>query len=157
GTWMTSLPPQRRVGLSCGWLLLLPFDMRSGSREDSVRVALYRPGFSLIWLRKDEPTGDLGWRPAEDARAQAWALDDLFFPGTRREESERGCVYEHVTYGESWRLDPGSAAPAHREVLLFGAAEYDRLANQIAGGRLPTSDVSLTDLLRNRAAHLRDL
>jgi hypothetical protein len=158
GSWLASLPPQRRVGWTCGWLLLGPYHTRTGTRKDAVRVALYRPGFELIWLRKDVATGEPEWRPAADATAQARALDELFYPGSLRQHYEIGRVYiEHNRYAEIWLLDPGSAAPAHREVLLFGAAEYDRLADQIASGKLKYDATLVGGSLQQKARELREL
>jgi hypothetical protein len=48
----------------------------------------------------------MAWNPAPGLDAQERALDALLPPK---------------------RLEPGSTSAAHREALLFGAAEYERL------------------------------
>lgn len=69
----------------------------------------YRPGYDLVEIREGGGEGPVEWHAAPDAAAQEKSLNDLFHP----DDSE---------------LAPGSASDGQRQALLFGAAEYARLA-----------------------------
>jgi hypothetical protein len=95
----------------------------------SIALRLYRPGYEVVEIRSWELAQRVVWRPAPDLAAQEKALDDLM--GARR-------------------LEPGSAAPAHKKALLFGAAEYERLA-------AVAQDKKASNRLMEQAALLRKL
>ena len=78
----------------------------------SVVVRLYRPGYDLVEIGPWEGTNRVEWKPTADLLAQKNAIDTLF-PG---------------------KQEAGSTSKTHREALLFGASEYERLA------QLPCSD-----------------
>jgi hypothetical protein len=75
--------------------------------DHSVAVRLYRPGFDLVEIKSWERAHRVAWKPAPDLDAQEKALDGL------------------LPFGG---LEPGSGSAAHKDALLFGAAEYERLA-----------------------------
>jgi hypothetical protein len=101
----------------------------------SVAVRLYRPGFEVVEVQGIEP---VVWKPALDVKSQEEALDSLF-PLEAKE-----LLLVHRT------LDVGSVSLDHRAALLFGAAEYERLA------WVAPSEFRRTQLL-TKAAHLREL
>ncbi len=73
----------------------------------SLALRLYRPGYELAEIKSWDLVSRVAWKRAADLEAQEGALDKLL---------------------PEWRLEAGSTAPAHRDALLFGASEYDRLA-----------------------------
>jgi hypothetical protein len=111
----------------------------------TITVRVYRAGYEMIEINSwDQPSGKLIWKPAVNVAGQELALDDLFGldDGQRRDSRVR-------------ELEPGSKSTAHRDALLFGADEYQRLANDLAAkeGSYP----ALRERLLQKAARLRSL
>jgi hypothetical protein len=77
-------------------------------------VRAYRPGFELVEIESTEQVDRIDWIPAEDLAAQERAIDSLVPLETYWSD--------HIIPAE------GSSSTAHRDALLFGAAEYERLA-----------------------------
>ena len=73
----------------------------------SVALRLYRPGYELVEVHSWESVHRLPWKPAPDLETQEKSLEKLL---------------------PVKLLEPGGKSPGHRDALLFGAAEYDRLA-----------------------------
>jgi hypothetical protein len=73
----------------------------------SMAVRVYRPGFELAEIKPWQRVQRLAWKAAPDLDAQENALDNLF---------------------PTFSLERGSKDAAHRDAMLFGAAEYERLA-----------------------------
>jgi hypothetical protein len=96
----------------------------------SVAVRLYQPGYELVEIKSWERTDTIVWTPAKDLEAQEKALDGLYFV---------------------WFLDPGSEAERHKQALLFGAGEYDRLATLSTSRELRKKLIQKADALRKRA------
>jgi hypothetical protein len=94
-----------------------------------------------VWYGKKEHMAESVHRITDPQRG----LDERYFP-------EGTCGPMDLICAPSWhseyRLDPGSVSPAHREALLFGATEHDRLAAE------PWTP---SDALRRKAKALRDL
>jgi hypothetical protein len=88
-------------------------NVKRTSHEVEVRV--YRPGYDLVRLTPWEWTEQVEWTAAPDLVTQEMALDGLFGLAGRGEK--RGD-----------KLEAGSADEEHRQALLFGAAEYERLS-----------------------------
>jgi hypothetical protein len=87
----------------------------------SLLVRLYRPGFQLVEVQSGQSLDQVRWQPASDLTAQERALDAL--------------LVDPAVDLKAWtaaQITPGSAAPEHREALLFAAAEYERLADGLA-------------------------
>jgi hypothetical protein len=85
----------------------------------SMALRLYRPGFEVTEVRSWARVSRVVWKPAADLDAQERALDSLLPIG---------------------RIEKGSQSAAHRDALLFGAAEYSRLA---AAAQLPDQQTRL--------------
>jgi hypothetical protein len=101
------VPAQIKPAVSYGLVVIgiaLNFFTHTGH---SLALRLYRPGYELVEIHSWELVNRVAWRPAPDIKAQEKALDTLF---------------------PFARLEPGSKSPAHKKALLFGAAEYERLA-----------------------------
>jgi hypothetical protein len=126
-----TIPEQRY--LPSAWI------SESEVRSDfAVKVRVYRPGYLTIEIRPGESSRKWEWLPA-DFRDQERAIDVLLglsdaHPelgwGPRGPRSEwpdsPGRIY--IMQLGDFGLQPGSVAQAHRDVLLFAAGEYDRLA-----------------------------
>lgn len=118
---------QVKPSLSYG--LAYPLLVANGLSHSShtVAVRIYRPGYELVEIASWQAPPDLRCKRVDDVFGQAHALDRLY----------------------SWPLEPGSASEAHREALLFGATEYERLA-----GLETTTDFRFH--LTVKAGHLRE-
>jgi hypothetical protein len=131
-------PPQTRVSFDHGLIVLgVALNYRTLTSH-SVAVRLYRPGFRLVEIKPGDPADRATWEAATGLEAQEAALDNLF--GLK---------------GERGRLEPGSASAAHREALLFGASEYDRLASLASAQRSGQGDQGKR--LGEKAERLRSL
>src|SRR5947209_5085663 len=86
-----------------------------------------------------EQDGKVTWRPAADGEAQEKAIDDLL---STWDTDFLGQLHARGAHADTTRaprdshvfsnLAPGSVSAAHRRVLRFAAAEYDRLGEQSA-------------------------
>jgi hypothetical protein len=94
----------------------------------SVALRVYRPGFELVEIQSWGRAHRVAWNPAPDLDAQEKALDTLL---------------------PVCRLEAGSKAVPHRDALLFGATEYERLAPM-------ASSAEQRQRLRDKADRLRD-
>jgi hypothetical protein len=125
---MGETDPQRKTSVTFGLFTLpLPLFYHVSHR---LLVRLYRPGFQLLEVTSENQGQPIIWQAAPDLQSQAEALDALF-PGPFSE------------------LSRGSQSPAHREALLFGASEFDRLAAQ-------AKDQERAEWWRERAKWLRE-
>jgi hypothetical protein len=73
----------------------------------SIALRLYRPGYELVEIASWQRVNRVPWKRAADLEAQVKTLESLF------------------PFGQ---LEAGSKSAAHRDALLFGASEYERLA-----------------------------
>lgn len=102
------VPAQVKASVSYGFVVIgfaLNFLTHT---SHSVALRVYRPGYELVEIRSWERVNRVAWKPAGDLGAQEKAIDRLL---------------------PLDRLEAGSRSPAHREAILFGAAEYERLAS----------------------------
>jgi len=90
----------------------------------SLGLKLYRPGYELVELDSWERPGKIVWNEAPDLASQEKVLDQLFL----MKPEER---WDELTWVTDKCLSPGSASAEHQRVLLFGAAEYERLASHL--------------------------
>ena len=135
------VPSQVKASVQHGIVLIGVISHRIRESE-SVVVRLYRPGYELVEIGPWERTNRVEWKLAPDLAAQEKAVDYLFGgrqDGPRRPFARYGC----------WQ-EKGSGSAAHRESLLFGASEYERLA------QLPCSDEERETLAKS-AKHMRTL
>lgn len=102
------IPAQVRPSLSYGLVVLGIALNYLTHTSHSVALRIYRPGYELVEVKSWEAVNKVVWRLAPDLAGQQHALDALLPLG---------------------RLEPGSPSAAHREILLFGASEYERLAS----------------------------
>jgi hypothetical protein len=121
------IPAQIEPSLSYGFLIPILVVNALTDTSHSVSVRLYRPGYDLVEVQSWEKPPQLAWKAVPDVEGQEKTLDKLI----------------------TWPLEPGSATPAHRKALFFGAQEYARLA-AIA----PSADMKAR--LVEKASHLRE-
>jgi hypothetical protein len=131
-------PAQSKVALDYGWIwngIALIYD---GNTHHTLRVRLYRPGWQTVEIKPWEKTAVVKWTPAPDLAAQEQALDDLLstwetdFIGQCRLLDRAGTNPEPPRDSSRFRfLATGSVSAQHRQVLLFAAAEYERLAGLV--------------------------
>lgn len=112
GTVAAQFKPSFRNGIYL-FMGVLNYDFGQG-RHLALRA--YRPGFELVEIESMEQFERIDWIPAEDLAAQEQALDSLV------------TIERYVDY---MIQAEGSSSAAHREALLFGAAEYERLADSL--------------------------
>ena len=112
----------------------LNYDFQASS---SLELRAYRPGFELVTIHPGEQIEQIAWTPAPDLAAQERTLDSLL-------PQKRGDSSELVS------LDKGSCSTAHRNALVFGAEEYERLSALVV---LTAAQTRLT----NKAHSLRKL
>jgi hypothetical protein len=114
-------PPQIKPSVTYGFAVL-GFALNYLVQKDhTVAVRLYRPGYALVEVKPREHVDQINWTPATDLASQEEALDRLLPP---KDENSR----KYSSYPSSRQLRSGSTSSAHRTALLFGASEYDRLA-----------------------------
>src|SRR5262249_2081693 len=111
----SQVPAQTQVACTYGMAVVSPASSYLTYTSHEVDVRLYRPGYDLVRLTPWEWTEQVEWLTAPDLVSQEGGLDGLYGLGGRGEK--RGD-----------KLKSGSDDAAHRESLLFGAAEYERLS-----------------------------
>jgi hypothetical protein len=93
------VPAQFKASLSHGYFFPLIVVNAFTHTSHSLSLRLYRPGYELVEIKPWERIDRVVWRPAADVEAQVRSLEQLL-AGTTED----------------------------RNVLLFGASEYERLA-----------------------------
>jgi hypothetical protein len=114
----------------------------------SLGLKLYRPGYELVELDSWEQPGKIVWNEAPDLASQEKVLDKLFL----MKPDER---WDDLTSASDKCLSPGSASPEHQRVLLFAAAEYERLASRLVANG--TEEKNSRARLEAKASKLREL
>ena len=136
------VPSQLKASIQHGGVIIGVLSLRTRESE-SVVVRLYRSGFDLVEVGSWDGRKRVEWKPATSIAAQEKAVDHLFGGGQvgpRRPALRFGC----------WQAG-GSVSAAHREALLFGASEYERLA------KFPSSTADERKALQDKAKAKRDL
>lgn len=112
--------------------------------SESVALRLYRPGYELVEVKSWQRTNRVEWRPAADLLAGEKAVDRLFGGRQGGDDAEAGRFLRSP--------DVGSASPAHRDALLFGASEYERLSRLVASTQQREGLAAKAKAMRNLAA-----
>ncbi len=99
--------PQLKTSVTYGFVVIGIALNYLTHTSHSIALRLYRPGFELVEIKSWERVKRVYWKTAPDLDTQEKVLDVLLPLGL---------------------LEGGSTGAAHRESLLFGASEYDRLA-----------------------------
>jgi hypothetical protein len=141
--------------------LLGPVEVRS---QYSVLVRAYRPGYLTIDIKPGAETRWLHWVRA-DSFEQEMAIDVLL--GVERRIGKKGwwewgyqgvqselvqvsvcrTCDKYLSLGDQG-LQPGSVSKTHREVLLFAASEYERLA-------IVAADQEARQRLKSKASQMK--
>jgi hypothetical protein len=119
---------QGKVALDSGFYWNLIAVTYAEKTDHTIRLRLYRPGFDLLEIRPYQSEASLGWTAVRELAAQEKVIDKLLRP------TGKG-TWTQAHKDQNWdfsHLDPGSESPEHHSVLLFAAAEYDRLASDMA-------------------------
>jgi hypothetical protein len=116
-----SVAPQTRLSGTYGYYALGIVANYPVYSSHSVALRLYRPGYELVEIESWETPDHVTWKQAPDPAEQERVLDSLFLTTDKTAYEDRWPVFYR-------RLEPGSVSAAHREALLFGAGEYERLA-----------------------------
>jgi hypothetical protein len=101
------VPAQVKPSVSYGFVVIGIALNYLTHTSHSVAVRIYRPGYELVEIKSWDGMNKVTWKPAPDLEAQEKTLDALF---------------------PLKQLDPGCESAMHRSALLFGLAEYERLA-----------------------------
>jgi hypothetical protein len=124
------VPAQVKPSVSYGFVVIGIALNYLTHTSHSVALRLYRPGYELVEIKSWQRMNRVAWKPIQDAAAQEQTLD-LLLPAER--------------------LEPGSVSLAHREALLFGASEYERLASDARSEDLRARLTARATVLRSRA------
>ena len=116
-------PAQMGLTLATGWRYVGVVNYTALSTDHGIGLRFYRPGYETIAVKPGESVAELQWKEAPDLSAQVKAIDDLM-NGPRFTSSTRVTVRQV--------LEPGTKSASHKEVLLFAAGEYERLAADLA-------------------------
>lgn len=128
-----SFDPQIKVAVDYGWLWNCVQLIYSEHTHHTLMVRLYRPGYKTIEIESWQKTGQVKWEVAADLVDREEAIDDLVATWKTTYLSPQ---YQYAHPGNPrdtmvfQTLAPGSISDEHRDVLLFAAGEYERLAGQ---------------------------
>jgi hypothetical protein len=146
------VPGQAVLALDHGWYWNFIALIYEGHTRHTVLVRAYRPGWRTVEIKPGWKHEPIRWVEAADADAREQAIDDLL---STWDTDFQGYIHAHCPKtpprdASVFRsLATGSASSAHREVLRFGAAEYERLAEQLGTGEaVQTQRLRLTDKAR---------
>lgn len=110
---------QTRSSITFG-VFMLPTLRFVNEGGETITVRVYRPGYELLECKSWEKMDDVVWTPAPTIQQQESVLDKLF--------PQNGAGGIASRSPASRQLVPGSSSKAHRDALLFGASEFQRLA-----------------------------
>src|SRR5262245_20201079 len=111
-------------------------------RHHTLRVRLYRPGWQTVEIKPWEIPERVTWKEATDLASREKALDDLLSTWDTDGTGQLSVgAHEQLTDPSRYppppqppdlivfrNLAPGSTSAEHRQLLLFTASEYERLA-----------------------------
>lgn len=101
------IPSQSKTSASYGFIFLGMGNHYITYSSHTFALRLYRPGYNLVEVKPGDKIERVDWKPAADLKAEETALDDLF---------------------PIKKLEYGLISVDHRNAILFGAKEYERLA-----------------------------
>jgi hypothetical protein len=137
------VPAQVRAYLARGYILYLGVIADSSIRREYCLTKLYRSGYRTVVVEPGREPVDVRWESADTPAEQERAIHDLVYrvrPG-----------HSHRDFQPN--LSAGSADLRHREVLLFAAGEYARVADLYPPGSEPSKRcLREAQVLRDRAA-----
>jgi hypothetical protein len=132
-TLTNEVPSQTKPSVSYGLVVIgVALNYITHTSHD-LALRLYRPGYATIEVKSWDRVNQVAWSRVTSLTEQEKAVGDLFPHGQE--------------------LAAGSVSAEHRQVLLFGAAEYERLA---ASAEAEGGDEGRQRLLE-KARDLRDL
>jgi hypothetical protein len=169
-----TVPPQVQVALDYGWVWNCIALVYGGFTHHTIMVRLYRPGWQTVEIRSWQKKGSVIWKEAVSAAEREVAIDTLL---STWETDASGHLGAYHAAAEAARdagrelpdsfeppppqdasvfgsLAPGSASGAHRQALRFAAAEYERLAAQLAADDAASAQRAR---LADKARRLREL
>ncbi|QJX00271.1 hypothetical protein [Frigoriglobus tundricola] len=141
------VPEQRALTFSYWWVASTGDKPTTESRSHAVMVKLYRRGYRAIVLRPGDTAVASEWTPAPTPREQAIAIRDFAYagrqPGVPPKPVPGQSVAAQQVAAQKTRvhLAPGSAGDHHKKVLVFMAAEFERVAGLYPPGSV--EDVTL--------------
>jgi hypothetical protein len=118
-----TLPSQWTVGVEHGWLSIGLVNERVMANKHTLAVRFYRVGYETINVGPGDVSKDLDWKAVYDLSGQEKAVDDLIGANSRYFDKDR-----RYSVNDNRAPASGRNSAAHREALLFCAAEYDRIA-----------------------------
>jgi hypothetical protein len=140
-----TVPRQWTVGIEHGWCCVGLANQRTVWTTHTVAVRFYRRGYETITVGPGDVSKDLVWKPVTENTGLEKAVDELI-----------DCDTGHYTwhYGKRGPAS-GENSAAHREALLFCAAEYNRIARLVTPNG-PDAD-GLRSSLEKKSQQLKDL
>jgi hypothetical protein len=137
------VPSQAKFDVDRGWVFYGPLTYSAHTRH-VVLVRLYRPGWQTIEVAERGQARPWQWVEALDLNARENAVDDLLSTWKTDASGQAEHYSKSRPGGGAPRspedatlfrcLAPGSAGAEHRRVLLFAAAEYERIAGAVVHG-----------------------
>ena len=131
------VPEQRTLTFAYWWVASTGDQPTTESRSHTVMVKLYRRGYRTIVLRPGDTAVASEWAAASTPREQAVAIRDFAYAARQ--------LVAPVKPGPAQKtrahLAPGSASEHHKKVLVFIAAEFERVAGLYPPGSI--EDVTL--------------
>src|SRR5258708_6780657 len=137
------VPFQVKLSLTYGFYVFgvaLNFPVAWGN---DLTIRLYKSGFELVEIRPWQSVDSITWKKLDDVEWQGKSLDKAF------------PIHQTIPDWFPIRTDtlaPGSKSDAHHKALLFGAAEYMRLADQPSMSSEKISLIAKAEGLRQLAA-----
>jgi hypothetical protein len=134
------VPSQVRAYLARGYVLYLGINAGWSTKREYCLTKLYRRGYKTVVVEPSREPVEVRWEPAATPADQERAVHELVY---------------RVRWSRGYQpgLSAGSADPRHREVLLFAADEYARVADLYpAGSESRKQCLREAQAVRSRAA-----
>jgi hypothetical protein len=135
-----------------GWIWNCVTQTYKGRTSHTLVMRLYRPGYQLIevdsWKSLDHPV----WKEAKTLEDQEKALDDLVSTTGPRPNPFVPAIPGRINLDN---LAGGTTSEGHKNVLLYAATEYDRLAQSSLQAEKDAD--SIKQRMKDKGAKLRIL
>ena len=139
---------QWKISLGSGSLAVLyPVVWCHENTKHTLALRYYRRGYETITVKPGDEQKDLEWKVVPNLVGQEKAVDDLI--------DMHESIHSLLGYNANTTAAPGTTSPAHREALLFCAAEYDRISWFVTP-KEPDAD-ELRSRLEKKSKQLKDL